>query len=162
MIIWVVEDVALDAQKAVDAIKQELRGEEFSIFVNRDINWPPNQTLPHLEPFPGKRAPHSPKHLPDIVALDLLRETEEQQPASDLCPGMLFYDRLREEERNSPKKQKSHVIIYSQFRGLRWTEQFVEDGKRKEPHHFIGLEMKAPALLASKVKGCWEKIQYGD
>jgi hypothetical protein len=173
MTIWVVEDVSKHRQEAVEAINLELQGEDISIFTNSDIDWPAGQTLPRLEP-PGERDFKSPKWLPDIVVLDLLRESDPDSngkpPRSrrgagvvqeEAFPGMLFYDRLREEERNSEKKGKAYVIVYSQFRGLRRTEVFVEERRRRD-RHFSGLDAKAPALLALKVRQCWQKVKDGD
>src|SRR6185437_2817256 len=113
MIIWLVEDTDLQIKKAIEAIRGELKSEKFTLLVNRDIEWDSDQPLPRLEPASKPRPPRSPRNLPDIVVLDLLKDADERAgPAKtsflrqgpkpkEQSPGERFYERLRSEEYDS-------------------------------------------------------------
>jgi hypothetical protein len=166
MILWIVEDGKKETKAVLDAVQSAFPN-TFTIYLNRDITWPPGARLPKLETAPGGslttvRAPFSSEHLPDIVVLDLLLEADESKPARDLSerpdfPGSLFYERLRSEEKDV-RKRRSQVVIYSQFRGMKFTEDFVTDCKKID-NHLDGVDAKSPGLLVEKLQESIMKVQ---
>jgi len=158
MTVWVVDDTRKHAAQAKAAIVQEIVDPEVRVFINHDIAWPQDQTMPKLHPDPGPRSAGSAQGLPDIVVLDLLDESGEQT----MFAGKDFYERLRTEEANSHKGQKAYVIVWSQYRGLKQTEAFVASCADRDRRHVIILEQKIPEILAEKVKECWQMIKDGD
>ena len=169
MILWIVEDQRKEASALLKAVETAFQ-KTFSIYVNRDIAWPKQSTLPKLEPTPGVpppgiRQPGSSQNLPDIVVLDLLLEAEESKSALERSerpdfPGSLFYERLRDEEDNAHKR-RSEVIVYSQYRGLTFTQLFV-DRCRDIDNHFDDVTPKSPGLLVEKLSESLEKVRHGE
>jgi len=150
MTLWIVEDDDMQLSLILKEIEKEKEfSKDFKIHVNRDISWPPDETLPTLTPNPGGREAGSPNKLPDIIVLDLLLETNNQEFA-----GRPFYERLRQEEENAHKRP-SQVIVYSQLRGLACTEKFVE--ACRSDHHFVDL-VKSPALLMKELGRARQKV----
>jgi hypothetical protein len=158
MILWVVEDDDMQLDKLLQAVKEEFP-KSFRIFVNRDIAWPEGSTLPELKPDPGVREPHSPEHLPDIVILDLLLETKASSGQPAQFAGGPFYKRLRQEE-DDANKPPSQVIVYSQFRGLICTDNFVQEC-READHHFDDV-IKSPGLLVERLLIARQKVLDGE
>lgn len=166
MILWIVEDERKHASTALKAVKAAFP-DKFSIYLNRDISWPKDSPLPKLEttsgvPSRSVRQPGSFEHLPDIVVLDLLLEAEESKPARETSerpdfPGSLFYERLREEEDNAHRR-RSEIIVYSQFRGMTFTEHFINE-RHETDNHFDEVWAKSPELLVEKLHESVLKIR---
>ena len=168
MILWIVEDERKEARKVLAAVQAAFPG-MFQIYANEDITWPNDAPLPKLNPVsdelaPPIRQPRSPEHLPDIVVLDLTVKDQESEPGRNDSewsnfPGSLFYDRLREEEDNAHKR-RSQVIIYSQYRGMSYTQNFVT--KHQDDHRFDDIDAKSPGLLVEKLHDSITKVQTGE
>jgi hypothetical protein len=158
MILWIVEDDDMHLSKILQALEKEF-AKIFDIFVNRDIAWPKDEILPVLKPHRGGREAPSPQHLPDVVILDLLLETKARRGEPAEFAGGPFYERLRLAEQDA-NKRRSQVIVYSQFRGLACTENFVKECCAAD-HHFDDV-IKSPALLMEKLRLARQKVLDGE
>ncbi len=155
MTLWIVEDEDMEVKKIREAVQKQF-SKLFDIYLNRDLIWPADRTLPRLEPDPGFRPVRSPEHLPDIVILDLLLIAPPEQVP--IFAGAAFYKRLREEEEGA-NRWPSQVIVYSQYRGFIATENFVQECR--EDNHFDDV-VKSPALLMQKLGKARQKVLGGD
>lgn len=155
MILWIVEDHDMHLSKILQAVEKEF-SKIFEIFVNRDIAWPKEEILPALKAHGGGRDAPS---LPDVVILDLLLETKARPDESAEFAGGPFYKSLRLAEQ-SANKWPSQVIVYSQFRGLACTENFVKECRATD-HHFDDV-IKSPALLMEKLRLARQKVLDGE
>lgn len=158
MTLWIVEDDDMHLSKILEAIEKEKDFSKAKIYVNRDIVWPLDKTLPTLKPRPGVREPRSPEYLPDIVVLDLLFETKAPKGDAGEFAGGAFYDRLRQEEGDAHKR-RSQVIVYSQFRGLLCTQEFVAECLGD--NHFVDV-VKSPGLLMEELGRARQKVVDGE
>jgi hypothetical protein len=157
VIVWIVEDVPLDAKRAARAVvtvaKQKLGNlheSELKLYWNRTIEWDSNPRIERFDSADLNVPEKSVQHQPQIVILDLFFDSHSFR-------GEDFLRSLRQWELSQPGTP-AWVILWSVRTGLKEVDHFLQEEPRRD-RRVVSLKTKGDIALIEAVAGCWRSLE---